>query len=255
MHVKPVVHESLTSKAMFFSQQDVQSRMHILEPDALQFEYTRIMMGFLLHNPQPLNILMIGLGGGSLPKFCYRYLPHTKITVVEINPHVIALRDAFAIPPDNHRFGVQLADAAEYVHTTNARFDIVLADGFDVAGLPAALCTPEYYDACHQLLNPGGLLAANLHGFNMQFDVILSRIRSSFQGSLLTVKDPDATNRVAFAVKGDLHALQSLAGVRRPDGFDECAWRELMPSMARVFLASRELGRLKLDAFTHANAV
>ena len=104
---KPVVYESLTSKSLFFSAQDVQSRMHILRPDELQFEYTKIMMGFLLHNPKPLSIAMIGLGGGSLAKFCYRHLPRTDIVVVEINPHVLALRDAFAIPPDDHRFSVQ----------------------------------------------------------------------------------------------------------------------------------------------------
>jgi hypothetical protein len=27
----------------------------------------------------------IGLGGGSLAKFCYRHLPNSRITVVEIN--------------------------------------------------------------------------------------------------------------------------------------------------------------------------
>lgn len=78
------------------------------------------------------------------------------------------------------------------------------------------------------------MFVANLHGCNLLFDVVLDRIQTSFQGSLLTVKDPDASNRIAFAVKGDSHALQSLASVRRPDGFDELAWRALLPSLARV---------------------
>jgi spermidine synthase len=240
---KPVVYESLTSKSLFFSAQDVQSRMHILRPDELQFEYTKIMMGFLLHNPKPLSIAMIGLGGGSLAKFCYRHLPRTDIVVVEINPHVLALRDAFAIPPDDHRFSVQLGDGAEFVKEEHQRFDVLLADGFDIGGLPEALCSLQYYDDCYRLLNPGGMFVANLHGCNLLFDVVLDRIQTSFQGSLLTVKDPDASNRIAFAVKADSHALQSMASVRRPDGFDELAWRALLPSLARVFLASRELTR------------
>ena len=37
------------------------------------------MMGFLLFKPQPRSIGMIGLGGGSLAKFCYRYLSRTRI--------------------------------------------------------------------------------------------------------------------------------------------------------------------------------
>ncbi len=234
---------------MFFSTQDVQSEMHILQPDVLQLEYTRIMMGFLLHQPQPVRIAMVGLGGGSLPKFCYRYLPHANIVVLEINPHVLAVRDTFAVPPDDHRFSVLLADGAEFLATTRQTFDVLLADGFDMHGLPEALSSPEFYAHCFDRLNPGGMLVANLHGCNTQFDVVLDRIRCSFHGSLLTVRDPDATNRVAFAVKGQPQALQSLAGVRRPEGFDEAAWRDLMPSLARVFLASREQART-----THAAA-
>ena len=52
-HAKPVIYETSTSKSLFFSLKDVQSRMHSLRPDELQFEYTKIMMGFLLHNPDP----------------------------------------------------------------------------------------------------------------------------------------------------------------------------------------------------------
>jgi spermidine synthase len=243
LHVKPVVYETLTSKSLFFSIHDVQSRMHILRPDELQFDYTKIMMGFLLHNPNPISIAMIGLGGGSLAKFCYRFLPRTDIVVIEINPHVIALRDAFAVPADDHRFVVQRADAAEFVKETDQKFDVLLADGFDIGGLPESLSSPQYYDDCFNMLNPGGMFVANLHGCHKLFDVVLDRIRTSFHDCLLTVNDPGATNRLAFAVKGAPHALRSLAGVRCPQGFDAQAWKELQPSMARVFLASRELAR------------
>ena len=46
------------------------------------------MMGFLLFKPEPGNIAMIGLGGGSLAKFCHRDLPRSRIQAIEINPHV-----------------------------------------------------------------------------------------------------------------------------------------------------------------------
>jgi spermidine synthase len=241
--LKPVVYEALTTKSLFFSLQDVQSHMHILRPDELALEYTRIMMGFLLHQPRPTRIAMIGLGGGSLAKFCYRYLPDAAIEVVEINPYVLALRDTFAIPADDHRFCVHLADGAEFVKATPQKFDVMLADGFDVGGLPQPLSTQQYYDDCYQLLQPGGVFVANLHGPCTEVDAVLARIRTSFHGVVLIVPDPEATNRIAFAVKDEPQALLSLAGVRRPIAFDEQAWRELMPSLARVFLASRELMR------------
>ncbi len=242
-HVKPVIYETLSSKSLFFSMHDIQSRMDILRPDELQFEYTRIMMGFLLHNPHPRSIAMIGLGGGSLAKFCYRCLPATDITVIEINPHVIAHRNTFAVPPDDHRFTVRLADAAAFLRQTDEKFDVLLADGFDIDGLPPDLSTPQFYDDCSNALNQGGIFVANLHGCKPLFEVIVDRIRSGFDGNLLMVNDPGATNRLAFAVKDNRKALISLAGVRCPQDFDEVAWRELVPSMARVFLASRALAR------------
>ncbi len=242
-HVRPVIQETLTGKSLHFSSQDVQSRMHILKPDELQFEYTRIMMGFLLHNPAPAHVAMIGLGGGSLAKFCCRYLAESRITVVEINPHVMAHRDTFAVPPDDHRFRVQLADGAQFLRETDETYDVLLADGFDIDGLPAGLSSPQFYDDCYRALNANGVFVANLHGGDLLFDVITDRIQAGFHGSVLTVNDPGASNRLVFAVKGDAQALTRLAGVRRPDGFDPLAWKDLMPSLARVFLASRALGR------------
>ncbi len=62
----PVVQKTALSKSMAFSDVDIQSRMSTARPDELQFEYTRLMMGVLLFQPQPKRILMGGLGGGSL---------------------------------------------------------------------------------------------------------------------------------------------------------------------------------------------
>ena len=240
---KPGIYETWTSKSMYFSDRDMQSKMNILRPYELQFEYTKIMMGFLLHNPQPRSMAMIGLGGGSLAKFCYRYLPQTVITVIEINPHVIACKDEFFVPNDDDRFTVKLGDAAEFLKQTDQKFDVLIADGFDIDGIPAQLSSQQFYEDCHNVLNPGGMFVSNLHGCNQLFDVFLDRIHRGFLGAVMTVDDPGATNRLVFAVKDDLHALRSLASTRRPKGFDEAGWKELVPSMARVFLASRALAR------------
>jgi spermidine synthase len=68
------------------------------------------MMAFLLFNPRPRRILILGLGGGSLAKFCYRHLPSATITAVEIDPHVMALREEFRVPADDERFRVLQGD-------------------------------------------------------------------------------------------------------------------------------------------------
>src|ERR1700721_1424527 len=92
-----------------------QSEMRINAPYALVNEYTRKMMGFLAFQPRPERVLIVGLGGGSLVKYCYRYLPDAQITAVEIDPDVLALRSQFFVPPDDERLTVILADGAVHV--------------------------------------------------------------------------------------------------------------------------------------------
>ena len=48
--------------------------------------YTRAMMAFLLFAPAPREVLMVGLGGGSVALFVHEHLPRTRITVVELDP-------------------------------------------------------------------------------------------------------------------------------------------------------------------------
>ena len=99
-YVKPFVRNDSTGKSLHFTLGELQSRMLSSSPWQLDLDYTRTMMGFLLFNRAPAHIGMIGLGGGSLVKFCHRSLPLSKMTVLEINPHVIALRREFLVPDD-----------------------------------------------------------------------------------------------------------------------------------------------------------
>ena len=65
--------------------------MRRADPCALDLDYTRTMMACLMLRPRPASMLMVGLGGGSLAKYWHRWLPAADVSVVEINPHVIAM--------------------------------------------------------------------------------------------------------------------------------------------------------------------
>jgi spermidine synthase len=109
---RPLVIQNEPVVSLYFVARGVQSTMLRRDPCALALGYTRTMMGFLLFRPSPRRISTIGLGGGSLAKYCYRHLPDTTITAVEINPEVIALRDQFHVPRNDERFRVVCADGA-----------------------------------------------------------------------------------------------------------------------------------------------
>jgi spermidine synthase len=179
----------------------VQSSMRVSAPFELDLSYTATMMGFLLFHPAPAHILMVGLGGGSLSKYCYRHLPGARITTLEIDAEVIALRDDFLIPPDDERFRVVHADASEFLARHDVQADVILLDGYDAAGLPECLCDELFYSNCWKALSSQGVLVANLWGGEPKRSVYLERLRRIFDGRVWWSKPCGSSNLIVFAVK------------------------------------------------------
>jgi spermidine synthase len=157
-------------------------------------------MGFLLFDPAPRHIGMIGLGGGSMQKYCYRHLPNSRISVAEISPEVIALRDRFCIPNDDHRFTVSCEDGADFVKRHQGEFDVLIVDGFDIGGQPPELCSPDFYNDCWTALTPEGILAVNV--CEARDSILISRMKRIFRQGVLVVGGDTGANTVAFAAKG-----------------------------------------------------
>ena len=217
------------------------------QPHALDLGYTQTMMGFLLFKPAPSRITMIGLGGGSIAKFCHHHLPDTQLQAVEINPHVIALRDDFFIPPDDARLQVINADGALFVRQAGHACDVLLVDGFDSQGQPDDLCSQRFYDDCFERLNDDGLAVINLHLGHVRYNIHLDRLRCSFGDSkLLVINDGDLSNSIVMASKGGHFDTLRPAGQRTPAQLDGVAAQQLQSafSLIRAALKKRRLLRL-----------
>ena len=236
---RPFVDETRFYKSLHFSALEAQSRMLKQEPDRLVLGYTRTMMAFLLFNSQPDHIAMIGLGGGSLAKFCYRELPHARIDVVEINPHVVALRDAFHVPSDDERFRVHLDDGARFIRQSPERFDVLLVDAYTRDGIPAQLASMEFYDSCQRALRENGVMVLNL--YCKDADAHICRMRQSFDNSFIVVEEEDGTNRVVIACRGDFPRQQLSVTQRRPASIRPSAWSSLQPAFLRTKSAMRKV--------------
>jgi spermidine synthase len=198
---KPYLIERDGMLALQFDELCLQSEMSLDDPDELVFSYTRAMMSFLLIEPSPKKIVMIGLGGGSLAKYCYRYLPQAEIVVVEINPDVIALRNEFAIPADDARFKIVLGDGAVFVKAQTDSCDVLMVDGFDAAGLPDELCSQAFYDDCFAALSDDGIMVVNLWGSSGLYQAMVARIETSFDSTPLVVSADDSPNKIVLAAK------------------------------------------------------
>lgn len=218
----PSLHKNRQTLSLSLDSPLLQSCMRRDDPTALILDYTRAMMGFLLFKPNPRSILMIGLGGGSVPKYCHQHLPDTDITTVEISAEVIALRDEFLIPADSERFRVICADGAAFVAQTTQRHDVLMVDGFTGEGQPEALCSRAFYDACKAALTDEGLLVVNLHAEMPRCGELTQRIERCFGGHAVWVATDDGDNRVVLAGSGTALARTARA-------FEPC-WASLSPA-------------------------
>jgi len=225
---KPFIVDSGALRFLHFEFDKVQSLMRCDDPDTQCLRYTRKMMAFLLFNPQPRRILILGLGGGSLAKFCYRHLPSATITAVEIDPHVMALREEFRVPADDERFRVLQGDATRYVALRGPRKDVILVDTYDRHGAAPGLASAQFYLNARRRLTLGGVLVMNIHGDAHERADEFARIQGVFGKRVIALPVREDGNLIVLAFRTDAavrnwprrerlaHALEKRFGLNFP---------------------------------------
>jgi spermidine synthase len=195
----PFVMDDGTVRRLHFSLRLTQSEMRLDAPDELAVAYTRAMLGFLLFQPIPKHVVIVGLGGGSLTKYCYRNLARSRVTTVELMAGVIACRDWFQIPPDDERLKIVQADAADYFAREPDGADAILLDAYDEEGVAPQLCTLVFYANLRAHLKPRGVLVANISGHSLTAETHIDLIRKAFDGRMTVVDVVSDGNRIVYA--------------------------------------------------------
>lgn len=196
------ISEKFGVRSLHIGSDTIQSAMRITRPNELEISYTRSMMAFLLFNPDPREVLMMGLGGGSLAKFIYHHLPQARTTAVEINPRVVTVaRQFFNVPPDDERLQVKVGDGAAYLDHNTLRADVILVDGYDAESQVEALSTPAFYRDCARVLGDSGILVVNLWSGDSGFTLCVDRISRAFDGFVACLPAGKPGNIVVLAFK------------------------------------------------------
>ena len=199
------IREEAGVRTLHFGSDWIQGAMRIARPWNLELEYTREMMATLLLRDAPRKVLLIGLGAASLTKFLYRHYPLAHLTVVEIEPAVVAAaRQFFKLPEDPRRLHLVIGDGAEYVLGSNKQFDLILVDGFDENARSGALESLPFYQACRAHLSENGIASFNfLTRSSRRLDASLKCIAEAFDERLLVFPSCESGNAIALAASGD----------------------------------------------------
>lgn len=160
-----VISDENDVRSLHFGTRWVQGGMRIDAPYSLEFEYVQQMMMWMLFHDSPKHIVQLGLGAGSLTKFCYRRFPDSRVTAIELDPGVIALCQlAFALPANDARLDVRAMDAMRFVKDAAniGTVDILQVDLYDAQAHAPVFGSEDFYQACAACLRPGGIMTVNL---------------------------------------------------------------------------------------------
>ena len=193
----------------------IQSSMRLEDPYALALDYTRWMMAFLVFHPEPRQVLMIGLGGGSLAKFFLRNLRRTRLRVVELDERIVAAaRDHFALPP---QLAVEVGDGADALAPECC--DLLIVDAFEDELHVPKLASQEFYDGAFLALTEPGAFVVNFMDDDPKFDQTLQRLERAFGGAVIAMPALYDPNIAVFAFRGLAPSI---------------AWRELRNRAERL---------------------
>ncbi len=235
------ISEQAGVRYLHFGSTWVQGAMRIARPFNLELEYTREMMASLLLREEsrwPRKVLLIGLGAASLTKFLYHNRPQSHLTIVEIEPAVVAAaRHFFKLPEDDKRIHLIVADGADYILGTDKKFDLILVDGFNEHAHPGQLNSLPFYQACRSHLTDNGIMAVNLLGLCKGVLGGFEYILKAFDDRALMFPSCESGNTIAFAAEGDQVSINLEDMKHNAEILKEETGLNLLPTITRLMQA------------------
>jgi spermidine synthase len=210
-----LVYEDRDERCMCFTRNcriGRQSCLNLKRPREFALNYTHMVMGGLLFTTTtaPKRVLVVGLGGGTIPTALREVLPQAEIDAVEIDPAVTKVARNFFGFKDDDKLKVHEVDGRVYVKRAireGKKYDAILLDAFDHEYIPEHLLTREFLTEVKSLLAPGGVLVGNTFSSSRLYDHESTTYAAVFS-NFFNLK---AANRVIVARPAGLPTPEQLA--------------------------------------------
>jgi spermidine synthase len=180
-------------------------RQSIVKPGDLNYlglPYTKSAMIGLAFAKHLDRILVIGVGGGSIPMFLRKYYPSAHIDVVDIDPQIIALAKQYFNFVENCLLHSHAQDGRTFIENVQKPYDLIFLDAFTATGIPQHLATKEFLLAMKNALNSSGAIITNMWSTataNPLYKPMLRTYQEVFH-EVFTLRVPKAGNKVVIAL-------------------------------------------------------
>ncbi|MGO2127694.1 MAG: spermidine synthase [Pseudoalteromonas prydzensis] len=190
-----------------------QSCMYKSKPQKLVFNYTKLTFASLLMIDNPQNVLIIGLGGGSLSNVIHELYPAANIENVEIDPAVIKVaRDYFDFK-ETDKVTSKVQDGRIFIKRAalkQQQYDWIILDAFNGDYIPEHLLTKEFFEEVKSVLSPNGIVAANTFSSSKLYEHESATYHAVF-GDFINVITEKNSNRIILAGFDNMPTEQSIA--------------------------------------------
>ena len=183
----------------FSKSRGIQSSMILTDPEKLDLAYSQSMIAALALHPEPKEVLLVGLGGGAIPKFIQKQFPAIRIDIVEIDPDVVTTCQEWFQFKGTPNTRVYVIDGRLYMKRAKAQYDVILLDAYAADRIPFHMTTLEFVQLVKGRLKPGGVVASNLweHVVNRFYYAELRTFQQTFPQTYL-FKSGDSGNVIVF---------------------------------------------------------
>lgn len=127
------------------------------------------------------TMLMVGLGGGTIPAYFLRHVPEMRITTVELDPGVVAAAKKYFGVEEGPRHRIVTGDGRVFLARNRAKYDVVMIDAFRGGYVPFHLLTHEFYTLLASRMEPDGVAVFNLRANTQLFDSSLATLKRTFK--------------------------------------------------------------------------
>ena len=196
------------------------------DPEHLELAYVRYALAGLALCDAPRRILVVGLGGGTLPGFLRRHYPEATIDVAEIDADVVAVAKTYFGFGENERMRVHVGDGRAFIESIREpAYDMIFLDAFGSHSVPPHLTTQEFLEAVRRALVPGGVAVGNIwrRSHNPLHDAMVRTYAEVFEQVFM------------LHVAGDVNAILLALPRAQPMSRGELAQRARQISAAKHF--------------------
>jgi spermidine synthase len=179
-----------------------QSVVKMGDLDDLGLPYAKSAMIGLAFTDAVDRILVVGLGGGTIPMFLRKHYPSAQIDVVEIDPQIINLAKRYFNFIEDGLLHAYAQDGRAFIEGVQKPYDLIFLDAFSATGIPAHLATKEFLLALKKSLKRSGVIIANKWStpkVNLLYKSMLRTYQEVFH-EVYTLRVPGVGNKVVIAL-------------------------------------------------------